>query len=270
MSYPPHINPAPVIVVPHSHNRKVGAAAATYVSQATCPHDCCFRNAGCYGEIDKCAHTTVRINSSPMTNPVAIALEEGRQIGHLTDRLDLRVHVVGDAPTPASASIVAKAMLRYQARTGGVAWTYTHAWRTVPVQCWQGVNVLASCETIAQVRQAAALGYATQLTVAKHISDKRYQLDSIQVLPCPSQTRGITCVKCRLCMRCAHLRKLNLTIGLSAHGNQRATVCNVLARVAEQESLIWNPQPSDFDLPPPRRRRSRKAAAVGGQCEREM
>lgn len=212
----------PVLVVPQSHNAKTGAIACTYVSQATCSSDCLYKNGGgCYAEHGPMAMTTRRVNSSPITDPVVIARMEADAIDHLPADVDLRVHVVGDCLVPAAAQIVGAAMVRYETRSpnGSRAWTYTHSWRSIPNEAWQGANVLASCETADDVREAQERGYTTCIVVRDdHPGHRRYEYDGIDVVPCPAETRDVPCTQCRLCMRPDKLRAAGVTISFSPHG----------------------------------------------------
>lgn len=204
---------SPVAVAKVSGNVKVGLVATTSVSQASCPGDCPFLHNGCYAETVgvQPMHTT-RLNSSDTTRPDAIARIEARAIDELPADRKLRVHVVGDCRTVTAAGIVGAAMVRYESRGGYAAWTYTHAWRTVPRSAWQGAGVFASCHTSADVQTARDNGY-TGIAIAaagRHPSRKVYQArDSrgrfvARGVPCPAQFsnatgRRVQCSTCTIC-----------------------------------------------------------------------
>ena len=219
-----------VLVVPCSGNAKTGPVAATYVSQATCPNSCPFKNNGCYGERDNCVPIARRLNASGITSATSIAREEAHQIDLLADPVDLRVHVLGDCMDESAASIIGTAMARYEQRTGRGAWTYTHSWREIDIGAWQGANVLASCETLEEARAAHARDYAAAMVVPSHDSEKASVCGGgLRLVPCPSQTRGRTCVECRLCMRASKLKEAKIIITLAAHGSGRRLVREMLA-----------------------------------------
>jgi hypothetical protein len=188
---------SPVAVVAISGNRKTGPCASTSVSQATCPSTCQLRGAGCYAEdVGMQPWTTRRLNSNPATNPYLIAQIEAAGIDGLKGNRDLRVHVVGDCRTVASARLIGAAMVRYERRGGYLAWTYTHAWKTVPYSAWQGARVMASVHSGADVARARAQGYtATAYAVPeRHPSRHAYTVDGVRVIPCPAQwSDGIHC-----------------------------------------------------------------------------
>src|SRR5206468_1103992 len=127
---------APAFAVETSDNAKLGLVSATYASQASCPRSCPFRGHGCYAEGGLVGFQTRRLNRTRSRGPADVARAEARAIDGLTgDRL-LRLHVVGDAPTPTAARTLSAALRRYAARGmmprhGKKAWTYTHAWRAV-------------------------------------------------------------------------------------------------------------------------------------------
>ena len=206
-----------------SANVKIGTVSATYVTQSSCG-DCVFKANGCYAEGGNVAFVTRRLNKAhdtePMT-PADIARQEAAAIDTLTGRLDLRVHVVGDCKDDESAQIVSAAMARHESKAGKASWTYTHSWREVSRDSWQIQAVQASCETPQDVRDANARGYAAAIVVDQHDSDKAYVRDGVTIVPCPEQTRGLTCVECRLCMGPAVQRRAergNVAIGFAAHG----------------------------------------------------
>lgn len=213
------------IAVEKSQNRKMGEASATYASQHSCPNDCPFRNAGCYAEARPVGYTTARLNRASALarpSPERIARAEAREIAKLSGERPLRVHVVGDCKTDASARIIARAMIAHTAKRGESAWTTTHAWRTVERASWYGANVLASCESADDVKQAQARGYATCIVVDFHDSNSRYARDNIAIVPCPAQTQNKTCVDCGLCALWSV--EIGASIGFAAHGMQAKVV----------------------------------------------
>jgi hypothetical protein len=227
--------PSPAaIAVETSTNAKLGPVSATYASQASCPR-CCpwFRN-GCYAERGLVGYQTRRLNRSALHGALRIAQTEARAIDALTgDRL-LRLHVVGDARTDAAARELGAAARRYAARGnaprgGRKVWTYTHAWRTVARASWgEAVSVLASVETVRAARQAMARGYAAAVVVSAFEREGAYPIDGTTVLPCPNQTRGVTCRECGLCRDDERLRSAGMVIAFEAHGTGSARVRRTL------------------------------------------
>ena len=217
----------PATFVIRSENRKTGPCSNTYAAQSTCPKSCPFRNGkGCYAELGHTGIITSRLNTAKKGALATIKYEVAlMDAAPKYGAMDLRVHVVGDCPTPECASIMGSAMVRYEKRTGRQAWTYTHAWRDVPASAWQGANVLASCESASDVRHAQAMGYATAMVVPRGGKAPA----GIKALPCLFEKKGIQCINCRLCLRAEPLRKAGVTIAFGAHGVMFKTVERVLA-----------------------------------------
>jgi hypothetical protein len=88
--------------------------------------------------------------------------------------------------------------------------------------------VLASVETVRDARQAMARGYAAAVVVSAFERENAYQIDGTTVLPCPNQTRGVTCRECGLCRDDERLRSAGMVIAFAAHGTGRATVRKTL------------------------------------------
>lgn len=201
---------------------KNGRAYATHASQESCPKTCPLYGAGCYAESGlQGMFVTARLNRSADVRADTIARAEAASIDALpsdTKAAMLRLHVVGDCRTENAATIVASAAERWSSRTGAPAYTYTHAWRDVSRKAWRTVGVLASCESIADVKQAMRRGYATAMVVPEHTSDKASIVDGVRLVPCPAQTRGVTCDTCRLCFDDKTLLARRAVITFAAHG----------------------------------------------------
>lgn len=222
------------IGVERTQNRKVGNVAVTHASQGSCPNDCMFKNAGCYAEGGPQGFTTRRLNkANPNATSTEIALEEAKVIDALSGKRPLRIHIVGDCKTARAARIVSRAAKRYHRKFNQKIWTYTHGWRRVRRDHWGMVSVLASCESLTDIRQARARRYATALVVDFHPEDgKAYlkvdEFGSEKIIPCPEQTKGITCSQCRLCWDDNKLRDRGVTIAFAAHGNSTKRVMSNL------------------------------------------
>lgn len=214
--------------VERSENVKLGNVSATYASQASCPSDCPFLNSGCYAEAGYVGIQTRRLNASTVSASIKIAKAEAEAIDKLSGRRPLRLHVVGDARTNTAARILSAAAKRYTARLGRRVWTYTHAWRRVLRKSWGRISVLASCESIKDAKQAMRAGYAAAIVVPKFAKDSAYPADGIKILPCPAQTRGVTCDKCQLCMDDSRLRDSKLVIAFEPHGCRKTAVLSLL------------------------------------------
>ena len=222
---------SPIAVSRKSGNAKTGPVATTSVSQATCPDGtrgtvpCPFLKHGCYAEtVGMQPFTTRRLNSNPVHNTTTIARMEADAIDALPADRKLRVHVVGDCRTITSAGIVGSAMVRYEQRHGYKAWTYTHAWQTVPRSAWKGARVYASVHTAADIAAARANGY-TGMAIAspeRHPSRKVYQLLGVNAVPCPAQADArVQCETCALCMEPDKMAARGLAVAFEPDGHTR-------------------------------------------------
>ncbi len=219
----------PATAVELSRNSKIGDASATYVSQASCPSTCPFRNSGCYAEAGITGIHTHRLNKSVEIDPLKIAECEAAEIRKLTGRYPLRLHVVGDCTNDAAANIVSSAASEHKTKHGQPAWTYTHA-HNVRRESWRDVSVLRSCENIEQVRKAHEDGFATAMVVPEFERDTAYPIaEGIVGIPCPQQTgKAQNCMQCKLCMQDEKLLRSRRTILFSAHGTSRKRVVNAI------------------------------------------
>tara|TARA_Y100000296_G_C5097778_1_gene218290 strand:+ start:46 stop:729 length:684 start_codon:yes stop_codon:yes gene_type:complete len=199
-----------------SHNKKTGPVSATYAGQESCPPTCPFLGAGCYGESGRVGIHTAKLNKST-ADSVAIAEAEAEAIDGLSGLLDLRVHVVGGCRSDAEAEIVGASAGRFMARRRDTdAWTYAHAWKAIKRASWGVMSVLASCHTKDEVKEAMSRGYAASITTAK-MPEKAIVEDGITYVPCVEQTKGITCVECRLCFDDVGLLEKKIVIVFELH-----------------------------------------------------
>ncbi len=215
----------------HSKNAKVGDVAATYAPiTKTCPASCPLRDNGCYAQSGNVAFAVRRTEAyTDGLDGDTVAILEGDELSDLASSAPrghpLRIHVSGDAITPFRAS----QMARGAAYWPGPVWSYTHAWGAVPRAAWGRVSVLASCETLAGVQLALALGCAAALVVPDHPKDGRARtVDGVKLIPCPAQTRGVKCTDCRLCWNDALLLKQGACITFAAHGASKKRTLNVI------------------------------------------
>lgn len=194
------------IAVENSENSKLGACSATYVTLDSCPPSCPLAGNGCYAERGKVQlHTPKGIGAHHI-----IARAEASAIARLSGWRPLRLHVSGDSRTATAARIVAAASRAYAKRgRGSKVWTYTHAWRTVPRAAWTGVSVLASCDTVEEIAEARARGYAAALVYDQPVHELS---NATALVPCLHDVRGIPCDRCQLCWNADRLYANRQTI----------------------------------------------------------
>lgn len=219
------------IYVSDSLNTKISGknkVDATYVSiEASCPKDCPLMDEGCYAQNSFVGIVSKRLNSEA----VAIsALQAARAEAHAIDQSynagkvplgrDLRLHVSGDSRTLAGTKLINNAVGRWKARGGGDVWSYTHAWYSVPRKEWSNVSILGSITSLKEVPFARKQGYAPAIVVSEFPSIRSFKLDGSDVewIPCPAQTKDVSCVDCRLCFDANRLFNSNYGIAFMVHG----------------------------------------------------
>ena len=224
--------------------------SSTYVSIATtCPNTCPFKAGACYAitGITGIAGRKLDAAAQGLTADQVIA-EETRLIDGAFNRgrvpqdgarggRDLRLHVGGDVGSTAGAQLLAGAAGRWRNRGGGAVWSFTHTWREVPHEAWASISVLESSEQPEDIRAARAAGYAAAIVVDKFPSDKAFSLpgSTTKIVPCPAETRGKTCVECRLCLDADKLARRNIAIAFEAHG---PTARRVREALVQQRALV--------------------------------
>lgn len=197
----------------------------------TCP-PCPFKNNGC---LTQEGYTRVTMNTldeaaQGWTPRQILALEAAAidslwpkgvpQDGRLGGR-DLRLHIGGDAPETVNARWLAWAAQRWLDRGGGSVWTYTHSWPWIRRVAWGPIAALASIEHPAEVDHARGAGYVPAITLQRFPSERAFRLPGSDTtwIPCPAETRGTTCVECRLCLdREVYMHRENKGIAFAAHG----------------------------------------------------
>jgi hypothetical protein len=175
---------------------------------------------------------SAKLNQAPRQSPREAQRQEVKAIEGLTGNLDLRVHIVGDCVDDTHAKALSKAMLAHRQKKGKAAWTYTHNWRKIQVKSWKGESVLASCDSLSQVKEANKLGYSAAVIVDSFDGQKVYTKEGVKLLPCLYQTKGKQCVDCRLCLDSGKLARLGLTIAFVPHGGGKAKARLALGMVS--------------------------------------
>jgi hypothetical protein len=224
---------SPVSFVENSKNVKIGNIAATYAPiEQTCPDSCKLKDSVCYAQTSFVGIHNARLTKAARKGRYT-ALQLARMEAATIDKASgdprvlsgskrlppLRLHVSGDSRTIGGTKRLASAAKRYIKRTGSVVYSYTHSWKTVPRAAWGEVSILASVDDFKQAKQALKKGYAPAIVVETHPEDgKAWQFNGMNVIPCPSQTRGVTCETCKLCMKDQFLKNSDSVIAFAAHG----------------------------------------------------
>lgn len=218
-----------------SGNAKLGKCATTYAPiRNTCPDSCPLRSGGCYAMGGRTAIHLRRLETClEGVGPLVMASLEASEVADGARHLraqgvirPLRLHTFGDCRTPEAAALLADACRAWP----GPVWTYTHAWRDVPRRHWGAVSVLASVESLEDAERAWGANYAPAIVVDRHPDDGRAwrSPSGMRVIPCPNQTRDVTCDQCRLCFDDVRLHASRSVIAFAAHGSTRKRALTVL------------------------------------------
>jgi hypothetical protein len=164
--------------------------------------------------VGPCASVWKRLQDGTHTE---VAKDEAEVIGRLSGYVPLRLHTMGDCSTDRAARILAVAAKDYTEKQGQKVYTYTHAWRTIDVKSWGSISVLASCETVDEVRQAMAKGYPAAVTIESH--DNLPKATGLRFVSCLKQTeKADTCLACGLCLRAEGLLRTKTAVCFAIHG----------------------------------------------------
>jgi len=219
-----------MFLVYNSENKKIGNVAATYLPiKQTCPNTCPLKDKGCYaqgGNVNFQVKRLEKMNEGLYSYD--IVRKEAREISAFGPKANgkaLRLHVSGDVRSPKAAYLLGVAAKKWD----GKVYSYTHSWRNIPRSVWgESISILASCESIEDAKQALERGYAPSIVVDTHKTDKAYFQDGIKVIPCPSQTRDVTCEQCKLCMKDNVLKEQNAAIAFAVHGSRKKHALTVI------------------------------------------
>jgi hypothetical protein len=234
--------------------------ASTYVSiTATCSSRCAFKDNGCYVQTDRFMSKSMSILDKEAVvqelDAFDVSMNEAEAIdmafrGVAGKRTrgggtvpqdgarggrDLRLHIGGDVASPGGAMLLGEAAGRWRARGGGRVWTFTHAWREVSRAAFgPSISVLASVEKPEDIKRALRRGFAPAVVVDRFDSERAYRVGGVAVIPCPNETRGKTCVECRLCLDGDALAARGMGIAFAAHGTGKAQVIDSLVQLGQK------------------------------------
>lgn len=246
---------SPVEMLPNTTDRlrptPVGPFVdATYASiEATCPESCPFKRApdggpgACFSMSGGFTGKSNRIrdcHAERFTAPqVGLIEARGIQIQYPDgvpqdggrdgkSGRDLRLHIGGEAPDALGARAIAAAVQELIERGLGKSWTYTHRWDVRAVgrrghigpADWGPIAAWASVERPQDMLRAREAGYPIAVTV-DHFPNGRKVFDfgGVAVQPCLAETRGKTCVNCRICLEPPKaFREGRKAIGFQLHG----------------------------------------------------
>ncbi|MFO0663002.1 MAG: hypothetical protein U0174_03570 [Polyangiaceae bacterium] len=233
------------IIVGKTRNEKLGIGKG-YVTLApvegTCSPTCPFMRNGCLARRGPGGHNARLERNAKREGLTALDLakEEASLIALFAARLrrrrrelPLRIHYSGDSATSETARIVSAACATWP----GPTWTYSHAWREVARADWGPVSVLASVDLPEHAHEAMARGYAPAIVVPTFPNGKKpWKEAGISWIPCLFETRGTTCVECRLCFDADGLLRRRQGIAFEAHGSGAHKVREALVQLRRKST----------------------------------
>ena len=245
--------------VSEAGNSKIGKCDATSVAQESCPsaqnssRPCPFLHSGCYAEYGMTANTTRELNRAgdkKDATPADCAKAEAEVLEFLAaERKEkhkkfqpMRLHVVGDCVTDSAAATVASACKDWD-----TVWAYTHAWRDVSRSSWGKVSVLASCETLEDLRKAHGKGYALAMVWPQDEFPQKasWKVGEFKFQPCPNEavSMDIQCTRCKLCLDANRLKSDKVVILFKSHsqGKAKAKAALVNIKGKEGEDVLLGP-----------------------------
>lgn len=229
------------VLFPTSSNLKTGDIIQSYSARESCPARCPFKGSGCYGESYHTARQWARAENAEDPRFIKGAAEMARVLASAALRRHegsvlFRHNVAGDMAVPGTSTLDAQGVrelskavelangLLKTADYHVLAYTYTHceidaaAARAIRGAC---VTINASCETVAECKNAAEHGVPSAMACADIDAAKAaLKAEGLNGVQCPAQTRDTNCDKCRLCARKS--RKAVVLFALHGNGAKKA------------------------------------------------
>lgn len=229
----PAIRSAGVMLTPGTKNRKLGPnrTHALQLSHISCP-PCRFRYNGCYALQGQMRWHSLRLNREAAQeglDHLTLARQAAAAIERCPPTAPLRLFTAGDGHCAACTDIIAAAARTYAARSQQPVWGYTHTKDTTDAQWGPTVSVLASCEHPADVYDAWARGYAAAVVAPTFPNGaRRFDWHGIKAIPCPAQTKNVSCADCQLCWRKDFLQRTETVVAFLPHGSGQRKVLATL------------------------------------------
>jgi hypothetical protein len=210
-----------------SGNKKIGVMPATLSERETCPKTCPWYNKGCYALSGPC-----RIHWNKVSERGTEYNEFLGKVKALPNGQVWRHNVTGDLQHNKGLINRSKLKALALANKGKQGYTYTH----------HDTNKVSNQQAI---KQANELGFAVNLSansidhadklkalnigpvavvLASDSSDKLTTPQGNKVIVCPSQSKGLTCLQCKLCSK----PNRQVIIGFKAHGTAKKSMDTIL------------------------------------------
>lgn len=222
------------MIISYGTNRKLGKTvfSTTLPIRATCPLSCIHHpknEATCYAYYGHMRIHQKRLEMIKNLDPVK---QESELLKQVPNNAMIRLHVAGDFVNQEHVNECDKVIQQKELN----AWAYTHNWRKLKPP--KSLSLLASVETFADMVEASEKGYAVARVVSHHRTEKSYKLhdkngkeSEFTGIPCPAETKGITCDKCKLCLKNEWLHANKKVILFTPHGPIKNKLKNKLIQI---------------------------------------
>ena len=226
------------MTISYGTNRKLGKSvfSTTLPILATCPETCMHHpnnEATCYAYHGHMLLHQKRFERIKNFDPVK---QESELLKQVPNHAMVRLHVAGDFINQTHVEACDKVIKRKSLN----AWAYTHNWRKLKTP--KNLSLLASVETFKDMVEASKKGYPVARVVSHHRTEKAYTLHDPNAngkeseseftgIPCPAETKGITCDKCKLCLRGEWLHANKKVILFTPHGVIKNKLKNKLIQI---------------------------------------
>jgi len=211
-----------------SGNTKTGPIPVTTTSSSSCPSDCAFKDAGCYGDTGPLSWHWHQVDSGSR----AMTLDQlCQKITTLPQGTLWRHNQVGDLPSKDGKSIHKPSLRKLvEANAGKRGFTYTHYrglanLEKVRYANQNGFTVNLSANNLSEADEFFKTGLPVATVVPAGYTGGT-TASGVKVKVCPAQlVDGMTCKLCKLCAK----EDRTFIIGFLPHGTRKKRV-DIIAR----------------------------------------
>lgn len=226
----------PVIFAEGSRNSKISGTApiaATYapIKQTCSSKDCKLKDSkNCYAmggntyiHVQRIEKGAEGMSGTEVNRAEAKAIRASFGGGKVGVEY-LRIHASGEFSSRAGAKAIDSAAGDFKRRGAKYCFSYSHSWRWLDRKIFKNISVLASVESVEDIKKARKRGYAAAIVLPFLENEfpngnKVFEMNGEKIIPCPAQTSAKRhCSDCRLCMDAQKLFERKMSIGFAAHG----------------------------------------------------
>ena len=223
--------------VANSANAKLGGMPTSYGPKQTCPSTCPLKGKGCYANDGHVRLIWDRVTRGDSGTPWP---EFCQQVQALERGRIWRYGTAGDLP--GHNNRIDHGMLErlVSANRGKLGYSYSHKpvapvkgkvtavvaaanRKAIRMACENGFMVNLSADGLCEADKLAKYGLPMVSVVPANTSDVFTTPKGLRGIVCPAQTRGLTCLQCKLCARPERAKSMpgtagSMIIGFKPHG----------------------------------------------------